>query len=149
MLRWLAWVMMALGTVAVGAQETAVRVRQLMTVEEFKAAGLDKLSPTELRMLDRWVTKHTVDAERLAQARTERLAQGREASSGLPGYPVEAVANDKTFIINGSAYKATTQCVGFTKGDRVIFAEGSEVGACASAKFVSLRNGEVCDASCE
>jgi hypothetical protein len=34
-------------------------VRALMTPEEFKAAGLDKLSPEELEALNRWVVRYT------------------------------------------------------------------------------------------
>jgi hypothetical protein len=126
-----------------GAQETVVSVHRLMTVEEFKAAGLDKLSRTELDALDRWLTKHTLNIYRLAQGRSPA------ASSSSGGYRIDAAANDETFVINGNVFKAKTYCFGFDKGDRVVFAEGNPSGACTSAKFVNMRNGNVCAAWCE
>jgi hypothetical protein len=40
------------------AQETAGGLQQRMTSDEFKAAGLDKLSPQELQSLDNWLNAH-------------------------------------------------------------------------------------------
>ncbi|WP_267224987.1 hypothetical protein [Dyella silvae] len=40
------------------ASDQYVPVQQRMTPEEFKAAGLDKLSPDELKNLDTWLSGH-------------------------------------------------------------------------------------------
>ena len=64
------------------------------------------------------------------------------------GYTIEASANDETFVINGEIFKAQTYCFNFDKGDRVTFIEGSPSGACASAKLLNLRSGEMCEVWC-
>jgi hypothetical protein len=141
MIRWLVMAAALLIAVSsVGAQESKLGVRNLMTAAEFKAAGLDKLSQAEAQALDEWLAKHSANVYRLAQ-------RGGGGSGG--GYLIEASVNDETFIINRNVYKAHTYCFGFERGDRVIFAEGSTFGACASAKLVNLRNGNVCDVWCE
>lgn len=44
--------------VAALAAEQYVPLQQRMSAEEFKAAGLDKLSPDELKNLDAWLSGH-------------------------------------------------------------------------------------------
>ncbi len=66
-----------------------------------------------------------------------------------PEYEIEAASNDETFIINGEVFKAQTYCIGWDKGDRVIFLEGDPSGACASAKLYNRRTEETCDLWCE
>jgi hypothetical protein len=57
-------------------EEMSGSIQQMMTPEEFRAAGLNKLSPDELQKLDAWlqgyrqVTEQA--AEKKATARTER-----------------------------------------------------------------------------
>ena len=43
---------------AATAADPYVPLQQRMTPEEFKAAGLDKLSPSELKNLDAWLSGH-------------------------------------------------------------------------------------------
>jgi hypothetical protein len=69
--------------------------------------------------------------------------------SSRPTYTVEASADDETFVINGSVFKAQTYCFDVEKGDKVIFVEGSAIGACASAKILNLRTDKVCEVWCE
>ncbi len=78
-------------------------------------------------------------------------ASGSGAMSAVSksGYPIEASANDETFVINGEVFKAKTYCFNFDKGDRVKFIEGSAFGACASAALLNLRTGKVCGVWCE
>jgi hypothetical protein len=47
-------------------------IQQMMTPEEFKAAGLNKLSPEELQKLDAWLQGYREVAEKKGQARAER-----------------------------------------------------------------------------
>ena len=64
-------------------------------------------------------------------------------------YEIEKAINDETFIINGEVFKAQTYCFDVNESDKVIFTEGSALGACASAEFVDLRTGNICKVWCE
>ena len=129
---------MSLATVAVG-QTPVVSVKNLMTVSEFNTAGLNKLSTGELNALDQWFVKTLIKF-------SQRSTVAGGGSGAVPGtYPVEASVNDETFIINGEVFKAQTYCFNVNKGDRVKCA----TGACASAKFINMRTGQVCEVWCE
>ncbi|WP_295935172.1 hypothetical protein [uncultured Xanthomonas sp.] len=69
--------------------------------------------------------------------------------SAAARYEIEASHNDEIFIINGEKFEAQTYCLDMEEGDPVIFIEGSEYGACASAKILNLRTKNVCDVWCE
>src|SRR6266404_9518198 len=61
------------GMSAASAQEqTGASIQQLMSPEEFRAAGLNKLSPEELQKLDAWLQGYRQVAEKKATARAER-----------------------------------------------------------------------------
>src|SRR2546426_8757967 len=47
-------------------------IQEMMSPEEFKAAGLNKLSPEELQKLDAWLQGYRQVAEKKATARAER-----------------------------------------------------------------------------
>ncbi len=64
-------------------------------------------------------------------------------------YAIEASVNDETFIVNGEVFKARTYCFDVRKGDKVIFTEGSAIGACSSAEFLNLRSNKKCEVWCE
>jgi len=64
-------------------------------------------------------------------------------------YVIEIAHNDDLFIINGERFEAQTYCLGWEKGDRVLFLEGSPFGACASAELYNLRTREKCSVWCE
>lgn len=66
-----------------------------------------------------------------------------------PSYEIEVSHNDELFIINGEKFEAQTYCFNMEEGDRVIFIEGSALGACASATLVNLRTKEKCEVWCE
>jgi hypothetical protein len=53
-------------------EEVSGGIQQMMTPEEFKAAGLSKLSPEELQKLDAWLQGYRQVAEKKATARAER-----------------------------------------------------------------------------
>jgi hypothetical protein len=48
-----------LPAMTVSADEPPPDVRAMMTPDEFRAAGLDRLSPAELDALNRWLLRHT------------------------------------------------------------------------------------------
>ena len=62
-------------------EETAGSIQQIMTPEEFRAAGLNKLSPDELQKLDAWlqgyrqVTEQTAEKKATAKASAESHAK--------------------------------------------------------------------------
>jgi len=62
-------------------QEMSGSIQQMMTPEEFKAAGLSKLSPDELEKLDAWlqgyrqVTEQTAEKKATAKASAESHAK--------------------------------------------------------------------------
>lgn len=64
-------------------------------------------------------------------------------------HQIEAAANDEVFIINGEKFEAQTYCLGWSEGENVIFIDGSEYGACASATLFNVNNFEICDVWCE
>ena len=64
-------------------------------------------------------------------------------------YEIEVSVNDEKFVINGELFEAKTYCFDMEEGDLVVFIEGSPNGVCVSAKFINLRNGNVCGVWCE
>jgi hypothetical protein len=62
--------------VGAAREETSGSIQQMMTPEEFKAAGLNKLSPEELQKLDAWLQGYRQVAEQAGEkkgtARAER-----------------------------------------------------------------------------
>lgn len=74
---------------------------------------------------------------------------GRQRTSNSGSYSIQAAANDETFVINDSVFKAKTYCFGLDKGDKVIFIKGSPGGSCVSATFLDLKNDKVCEVWCE
>ena len=64
-------------------------------------------------------------------------------------YIVETEHNNELYIINGEKYEAKTYCYGINEGDRVIFLEGSPLGACSSAVIYDLDTKEKCELWCE
>src|SRR6266699_2299409 len=53
-------------------EETSGSIQEMMSPEEFRAAGLNKLSPEELQKLDAWLQGYRQTAEKKATARAER-----------------------------------------------------------------------------
>lgn len=65
------------------------------------------------------------------------------------GYEIEVAHNDELFVINGEKFEAQTYCLGWEEGDKVLFLEGSPLGACSSAVLLNIRTREKCDVWCE
>ncbi len=59
-------------TATVRAQDEAAGIQQTMTPEEFKGAGLEKLSPNELAKLNAWLQGYREKAEKKAALRESR-----------------------------------------------------------------------------
>jgi hypothetical protein len=119
-------------------------IKTLMTPSEFKSAGLDKLTSSELAALDIWLTKFATAAASISAERKRQMPATSPASS----FVVQASDKDKIFIISGERYEAKTSCVDVSIGDRVKFVEGSPLGACDSATFLDLRTNRLCEVWC-
>lgn len=65
------------GTQLAGAaqEEISGSIQQMMTPEEFKAAGLNKLSPEELQRLDAWIQGYRQVAEKNAEKKATAKAE--------------------------------------------------------------------------
>lgn len=64
-------------------------------------------------------------------------------------YEIEVAHNDEVFVINGEVYEAKLYCLGWDKGESVIFLSGSPYGVCVSAELFNLDRRESCDVWCE
>ena len=67
----------------------------------------------------------------------------------MNAFEIDVAYNDELFIINGEKYTAQTFCLGWEKGEHVVFVQGSPYGACASAKLLNVERREVCEVWCE
>ena len=69
-------IMACLALTSAAQPETSGSIKEMMSPEEFKAAGLNKLSPDELQKLDAWLQGYRQiteqKAEKTATARAER-----------------------------------------------------------------------------
>lgn len=121
---WLA-AMVAMLPAAVAAQGTGaetgertvfaagVSVLNLMSTEQFAAAGLSKLSPSELRALSEWMGTHSLHVAELA--RTAAL-NPEPAPSSNPGMMETRMAGDFTGwdggtlfeFVNGQVWRQTS-----------------------------------------
>lgn len=69
--------LLILGSVAgvcVAQENSGASIQQMMTPEEFKAAGLDKLSSEELQKLDAWLQGYRQTTEKKASEVAEKKA---------------------------------------------------------------------------
>lgn len=105
---------------AASAQQT---IQQRMTAEEFRSAGLDRLSADELASLDRWLQRQVQEEASAAteQAREEGRAQARrearEAGAGAAGGRSTAADGPLRTSIAG-------EFSGFARGQRYTLANG-------------------------
>jgi hypothetical protein len=79
----------------------------------------------------------------------QRGSSGGGGGSSRPSYEIEVSHNDELFVINGEKFEAKTYCFNMEEGDRVIFIDGSALGACASATLINLRTKQKCEVWCE
>ncbi len=79
----------------------------------------------------------------------ERQRGSSGGGTSRPSYEIEVSHNDELFVINGEKFEAKTYCFNMEEGDRVIFIDGSALGACASATLVNLRTKQKCEVWCE
>ncbi|MGY0634177.1 hypothetical protein [Luteimonas sp. A478] len=115
-------------------------LQQQMSNEEFRAAGLDRLSATELANLDRWLQRQvqeetTVAVERAVeqgreQGREEALQQPRAPEAGPPA--PSAPAGPVRTTISG-------EFAGFGRGERYTLANGQVWEQTDAARLEGVR----------
>lgn len=93
---------LALFAAPVWAQQTTHPIETRMSAEEFKAAGLDKLSKDELARLNAWLERSAPDTAALEKAREE----GRQ----------EVVTKNRGFFDFGSREPIESKLVGEFRG---------------------------------
>jgi hypothetical protein len=69
--------------VCLAQENSGASIQQMMTPEEFKAAGLDKLSSEELEKLDAWLQGYRQTTEKKAGEIAEKKAGERTAKTKL------------------------------------------------------------------
>jgi hypothetical protein len=112
------------------------------------------VSPMWLRMFieDKGEIKWSIE-KHLGTVELEKSKEPAQHSApkapNQEGYTIEVAHNDELFIINGEKYEAKTYCLYWEQGEHVLFIEGSEFGACVSAKLLNIERGEVCEVWCE
>lgn len=67
---------------------------------------------------------------------------------GVDVYRIQFANNDELFIINDEVFTAKTYCLGWDRGDAVIFVEGDPNGVCVDAELYSLTREEKCEVWC-
>lgn len=98
--------------------QSASNLQQRMSSEEFKAAGLDKLSPQELQNLDSWLSRHTKSTTKIVdsagktvyypgdQKRTTIFTQVRGHFDGSNKDQIFTMANGQQWkSIDGESHK--------------------------------------------
>ena len=68
----------------VGQQKDFPGIQKLMTAEEFARAGLDKLTPAQVRALDDWLVRYTAGEAYVVQTTSE------EVRAAVPEFRLEA-----------------------------------------------------------
>lgn len=81
-----------------------VSVLNLMSSEQFAAAGLSKLSPAELRALSEWVRTHSLHVAELARS---AALNPEPAPSDNPGMMATRMAGDFTGWDGGTEFRFT------------------------------------------
>ncbi len=70
------------------------------------------------------------------------------AHAAATEYVIEAASNDEKFLVNDEFFSAKTYCLGWEKGDRIVFLEGDPSGACTDATLYNRRMEETCELWC-
>lgn len=117
-------------------------LRESMTAEEFKAAGLDKLSDSELAALSGWLTRKvgTETARAMEQARQETQAVVAQAKEDTRK---QVEQENRGFFDFGSDEPIKSTLVGefkgFAKGNRYTLANGQAWEQIEAASLAGVR----------
>lgn len=114
------------------ADDTRQPIQQQMSAQEFKAAGLEKLSQDELAQLNRWLGR-TISAETTAAATAAAAAAKKKVEDDNRGF----LSFGSTEPVTG---KMTSEFTGFGKGRRYTLDNGQVWEQVDDASLVGSRN---------
>jgi len=132
-------VLLAMAGPALAQRVVEGDLQQQMSPAEFKAAGLDKLSPAELAALNGWLQGKVaaVSADVREQVREQVREEAREEGRQ------EVIVKNRGFFDFGSQEPIESTLVGeftgFAKGRRYVLANGQEWEQTEAASLSSVR----------
>jgi len=101
--------LMLAGTATVAADGSSFPgVEALMTAEEYRAAGMEKLSPAEREALNRWLIRYTAEDSQVILSTDEEVKQAVEAQEVLAviQQPFKGWSGDTVFKLdNGQVWQ--------------------------------------------
>ena len=109
------------------AQEGAPRIEQQMTPEQFRAAGLDRLTPEQLASLNAWLNRTVVAETQKAAAQAKKKVE--DENRGFLNF-----GSDEPIV---STFKGEFR--GFAKGRRYVLANGQEWEQTDTASLPGVR----------
>ena len=130
-----------------------LKIEDVMTYREFKAAGLTKQTPGEINALNEWLNKFVAGNLKsgTSEEEGEKKSRGLLALFGNPEaipYKIQKIEKKK-LQINNREYEMIRTCEGFKKGDKVKFIKGSAHGLCETATFVHTESAARCEVWCD
>jgi hypothetical protein len=134
------------------AEETYT-IEEHMPFKKFKEAGLEKLSPEEIKVFNAWFNEFVhskADSMKTKDSKNEEKRSGILGIFGNPKmtYKIQKI-DEKILTINKQRYEIIRSCTGFNEGDMVTFIKGSPHGLCETATFVHNRSSERCQVWCD
>lgn len=122
-----------------------LNVEELMSHKEFKEAGLDQLSETQVTSLNIWLNKFI--AEKEGNQKKKNLFESIFKPDDTV-YEIQAI-NKNRVEINNHEFEMMEKCPDFKVGTEVIFKKGNASGVCKSATIKSVKTDEECDVWCD
>ena len=100
----------SLCTVAAHAQQASASLQQRMSSDEFRAAGLDKLSPQELHNLDEWLRTHAKTTTKMVSPSGKPVFYANDdkrekINARIKGHFQGWSGHDEYVLDNGQAWK--------------------------------------------
>ena len=140
--------------------EDRLNIEGLMTFSEYKAAGLNKQTPGEIKALNAWLNKFvsgkpmSASTEVTEEKILEIVEKGKKksrleliGSSKVP-YEIQRVKG-KRLKIKNMEFEMIRICKGFNEGDKVKLIKGNIHGVCDMATFEHTVSGERCEVYCD
>ena len=137
-----------------------LNIEDLMTFSEYKAAGLNKQTPEEIKALNDWLNKFVAGKPTSASAEVteekilEIVKKDKKrdflemiGSSKIP-YEIQRVKG-KRLKIKNREFEMIRACEGFNMGDKVKLIKGDVHGICDTAIFEHTQSGERCQVYCD
>ncbi len=130
-----------------------LKMKEQMTHKEFKDAGLDQLSPEQIKILNAWLNDFVARENEKNLKGGDVKKEKRSLFQVLfkpdsTAYEIQDVHKNH-FKINNHEFEMIKKCPEFKKGDKVIFKKGSANSICKTATFIKPESKERCQVWCE